>query len=71
MKFFSVHTCRSYWIADLKWTFDDLFVACIMKQGTVCILSRLGEPILLQTFGCSIEMGPKYYLPLHPLIRVQ
>ncbi|XP_074641416.1 uncharacterized protein LOC141899158 [Tubulanus polymorphus] len=61
---------RTYWIVDMKWLSDDLFVACMTKQGSVCILSKLGEPILVQTFGCSVELGPSYYIPLHPLIMV-
>lgn len=52
----------------MQWTCDNLFLACITKQGTVCLLTRLGEPVLIQTYGCSVEMGPKPYLPLHPLV---
>ena len=63
--------CRQYWVADMQWTCDSLFLACILKQGTVCLLTRLGEPLLIQTFGSSVEMGPKPYLPLHPLITVR
>ncbi|XP_064625487.1 uncharacterized protein LOC135486550 isoform X2 [Lineus longissimus] len=62
---------RSYWLADLKWTSDDLFVACISKNGSLCILTRLGEPVHIQTHGCSVELGPAPYLPLHPLITVR
>ncbi|XP_013396199.1 protein JBTS17 isoform X2 [Lingula anatina] len=61
---------RSYWISDLKWTSDDLFVVCMTKQGFLCVLSRLGEPVHLQTSGCSVEMGPAQFLPLHPLISI-
>ena len=62
---------RWYWVADMKWTSDDLFLVCVTKQGALAILSRLGEPLLVQTHGNSIEMGPKLFLPLHPLIVVQ
>lgn len=63
--------CRSYWVCEVQWTSDDLFVACMLEQGTLCIVTRLGEPLLLSTFGCSIQMGPKLFLPLHPLIMVK
>ena len=66
----SVH-CRSFWVADMCWTFDDLFLACMLRQGTLCMLTRLGEPAMIQTYGCSIELGPRPFLPLHPLIMVK
>lgn len=62
---------RYYWISDMQWTYNDLFVACVLKQGTMCVLTRLGEPALLQTIGCNLDMGPKPFLPLHPLITVR
>ena len=61
----------SYSVVDMQWTSDDLFLVCVTGQGSMCVLTRLGEPILMQTRGCSMEMGPKLYLPLHPLIMVR
>lgn len=55
-----------YWVADMSWTWDDLFLCCILESGAVCMLTRLGQPLLLCTEGNSLEMGPAYYLPLHP-----
>ncbi|XP_022102800.1 protein JBTS17-like [Acanthaster planci] len=59
---------RSYWLADLAWTPNDLFLACITKQGCLTILSRLGEAVLIQSSGCSIEHEPAFFLPFHPLV---
>ena len=63
--------CRGYWIADLQWSYDDLFVVCVTEQGGVCVLTRMGEPLLIRTVGHSMDMGPRLYLPVHPLIIVQ
>ena len=62
---------RQYWVGDLAWTCDSLFLACILKNGSVCVLSRLGEPIIIQTDGCSVCMGPSHFLALHPAIFVR
>ncbi|KAK7099790.1 ciliogenesis and planar polarity effector 1-like [Littorina saxatilis] len=62
---------KSYWVNDLAWVCDNLFVACILGNGSAALLSRLGEPMAVATHGCSVEMGPAYFLPLHPLITVQ
>ena len=62
---------RTYWASDIQWTWDDLLVICILQQGSVSIIPRLGEPLVLQTFGQSIEMGPRQFLPLLPRISVQ
>lgn len=51
----------------MAWTADDLFLVCIMKSGSVCIVSRLGEPLILNIHGQGLNLGPSYYLPLHPL----
>lgn len=55
----------------MAWTYDDLFLACILRSGSVCIMPRLGEPILLQTSGHSVDMGPAYFLSLHTVITVR
>jgi hypothetical protein len=61
---------RSYWITKLTWAHDDLYVVCINGQGLVGMLTRLGEPVLLYTQGLSPEMGPRFFLPLHPLMNL-
>ncbi|KAK3579099.1 hypothetical protein CHS0354_022119 [Potamilus streckersoni] len=61
---------RQVWVADLAWTSDSLFVACILKSGSVCIISRLGEPVVIKAEGCTVNMGPSYYLPLHPALMI-
>uniref|UniRef100_A0A5F9CHQ9 Ciliosis and planar polarity effector complex subunit 1 n=1 Tax=Oryctolagus cuniculus TaxID=9986 RepID=A0A5F9CHQ9_RABIT len=59
---------RSYWIGDISWTHDSLFLACILKRGSLVLLTCQGELLTLITFGCSIEFGPAEFIPLHPLI---
>ncbi|XP_059166975.1 ciliogenesis and planar polarity effector 1-like [Physella acuta] len=62
---------RQYWIADMSWTYDNVFLAVILRNGSAGVLSRLGEPLVLFSKGCSVEMGPAYYLPFTPLITIQ
>ncbi|XP_074058200.1 ciliogenesis and planar polarity effector 1 isoform X3 [Macrotis lagotis] len=59
---------RSYWVGDISWTHDSLFLACVLKRGSLVLLTCLGELLTLITFGCSIEFGPAEFIPLHPLI---
>ncbi|XP_076772232.1 ciliogenesis and planar polarity effector 1 isoform X1 [Arvicanthis niloticus] len=59
---------RSYWVGDISWTHDSLFLACVLKRGSLVLLTCLGELLTLVTFGCSIEFGPAEFIPLHPLI---
>ncbi|XP_057395747.1 ciliogenesis and planar polarity effector 1 isoform X9 [Balaenoptera acutorostrata] len=59
---------RSYWIGDISWTHDSLFLACVLKRGSLILLTCQGELLTLITFGCSIEFGPAEFIPLHPLI---
>ncbi|XP_077136521.1 ciliogenesis and planar polarity effector 1 [Ranitomeya variabilis] len=59
---------RSYWVADMSWTAGSLFLACILKRGTLLLLTRTGEILTLTTFGCSVEFGPAEFIPLHPFI---
>uniref|UniRef100_A0ABM0LY42 Uncharacterized protein C5orf42-like n=1 Tax=Saccoglossus kowalevskii TaxID=10224 RepID=A0ABM0LY42_SACKO len=59
---------RSFWVTDMKWTCDDLFIVCMTKRGSLAIMTRLGEPVRLESQGCSVELGPDMYLPFHPLI---
>ena len=55
----------------MEWTHDDLLLAVINDQGSVCLVPRLGEPVLIRIHGCGIDMGPGLFLPLHPLISVE
>uniref|UniRef100_A0A8C3VS06 Ciliosis and planar polarity effector complex subunit 1 n=1 Tax=Catagonus wagneri TaxID=51154 RepID=A0A8C3VS06_9CETA len=59
---------RSYWVGDISWTHDSLFLACVLKRGSLILLTCQGELLTLITFGCSIEFGPAEFIPLHPLI---
>ncbi|XP_009447542.1 ciliogenesis and planar polarity effector 1 isoform X12 [Pan troglodytes] len=59
---------RSYWVGDISWTHDSLFLACMLKRGSLVLLTCQGELLTLITFGCSIEFGPAEFIPLHPLI---
>ncbi|XP_018418827.1 PREDICTED: uncharacterized protein C5orf42-like, partial [Nanorana parkeri] len=59
---------RSYWVANMSWTSDSLFLACVLKRGSLLLLTRLGELLTLTTSGCSVEFGPAEFIPLHPLI---
>lgn len=59
---------RSYWIASMSWTPDSLFLACMLKRGSLILMTCLGELLTLVTFGCSVEFGPAEFVPLHPLV---
>lgn len=59
---------RSYWVGDISWTHDSLFLACMLKRGSLVLLTCQGELLTLITFGCSVEFGPAEFIPLHPLI---
>ncbi|KAF6123769.1 ciliogenesis and planar polarity effector 1 [Phyllostomus discolor] len=59
---------RSYWVGDVSWTPDSLLLACVLKRGSLLLLTCQGELLTLITSGCSIEFGPAEFIPLHPLI---
>ncbi|XP_038599583.1 LOW QUALITY PROTEIN: ciliogenesis and planar polarity effector 1 [Tachyglossus aculeatus] len=59
---------RSYWVGDISWTHDNLFLACMLKRGSLVLLTYLGEMLTLVTSGCCVEFGPAEFIPLHPLI---
>ncbi|XP_041110948.1 ciliogenesis and planar polarity effector 1 isoform X3 [Polyodon spathula] len=59
---------RSYWVGDMSWTPDSLYLACMLKRGSLVFVTRLGDLLTLTTFGCSMEFGPAEFIPLHPLI---
>ncbi|KAF7666285.1 hypothetical protein LDENG_00114050 [Lucifuga dentata] len=59
---------RSYWVGSVSWTPCGLFLACILKRGSLLLLARLGGLLLLTSSGCSVDFGPAHFLPLHPLV---
>ncbi|NXK10592.1 CPLN1 protein, partial [Herpetotheres cachinnans] len=59
---------RSYWVGDMSWTPDSLFLACMLKRGSLSLLTCTGELLTLITSGCSSEFGPAEFIPFHPLI---
>ncbi|XP_064358826.1 ciliogenesis and planar polarity effector 1-like isoform X2 [Dromaius novaehollandiae] len=59
---------RSYWVGDMSWTPDSLFLACMLKRGSLILLTSMGELLTLITSGCSVEFGPAEFIPFHPLI---
>ncbi|XP_067401645.1 ciliogenesis and planar polarity effector 1 [Emydura macquarii macquarii] len=59
---------RSYWVGDMSWTPDSLFLACMLKRGSLILLTCMGELLTMVTSGCSIEFGPAEFIPFHPLI---
>ena len=64
------HTGRTYWIADMAWSADGLLLICVTRRGCLMIMPQFGRPLKLVIHGCSLDMGPNYFLPLHPLITV-
>lgn len=65
-----VPSLRTYWIVDMSWTADGLFLAAMTKRGCLLVLPRFGPPLRLVSSGCSMDMGPLMHLPLHPLITI-
>ncbi|XP_067255037.1 ciliogenesis and planar polarity effector 1 isoform X2 [Chanodichthys erythropterus] len=59
---------RSYWVGSVSWTPEGLYLACVLKRGSLLMLARLGGLVSLSTTGCSIEFGAAHFLPLHPLV---
>ncbi|XP_054468861.1 ciliogenesis and planar polarity effector 1 [Anoplopoma fimbria] len=59
---------RSYWVGSVSWSPGGLFLACVLKRGSLLMLTRLGGLITLRTSGCSVDFGPAHFLPLHPLV---
>ncbi|KFR01584.1 Uncharacterized protein C5orf42, partial [Nipponia nippon] len=59
---------RSYWVGDMSWTPNSLFLACMLKRGSLILLTCMGELLTLITSGCSVEFGPAEFIPFHPLI---
>ncbi|KAI4892113.1 hypothetical protein NFI96_017897, partial [Prochilodus magdalenae] len=59
---------RSYWVGCVSWSSGGLYLACVLKRGSLLLLARLGGLVSLSTTGCDIEFGPAHFLPLHPLV---
>uniref|UniRef100_A0A9J7YV52 Ciliogenesis and planar polarity effector 1-like n=1 Tax=Cyprinus carpio carpio TaxID=630221 RepID=A0A9J7YV52_CYPCA len=59
---------RSYWAGSVSWTPEGLYLACVLKRGSLLLLARLGGLVSLSTTGCSVEFGAAHFLPLHPLV---
>ncbi|KAL0965668.1 hypothetical protein UPYG_G00284190 [Umbra pygmaea] len=59
---------RSYWVASVSWAAGGLYLACVLKRGSLVMLVRLGGLLSLSTSGCNVDFGPAHFLPLHPLV---
>ncbi|CAG5867458.1 unnamed protein product [Menidia menidia] len=59
---------RSYWVGSVSWSPGGIFLACVLKRGSLLMLARLGGLLTLATSGCNVEFGPAHFLPLHPLV---
>lgn len=55
----------------MNWMYNDLYLVGITKHGAIFVVSRLGNPILIQAVGNDINIGPAIYITLHPLIVVK
>lgn len=55
-------------MGSVSWSPDSLFLACVLKRGSLLMLARLGGLLTLTTTGCNIDFGPAHFLPLHPLV---
>ncbi|XP_029300430.1 LOW QUALITY PROTEIN: ciliogenesis and planar polarity effector 1 [Cottoperca gobio] len=59
---------RSYWVGSVSWSPGALFLACVLKRGSLLMLARLGGLLTLTSCGCNVDFGPAHFLPLHPLV---
>ncbi|KAF6733239.1 uncharacterized protein FQA47_000825 [Oryzias melastigma] len=59
---------RSYWVGSVSWSPGGLFLACMLKRGSLLMVVRLGGLLSLTSSGCSVDFGPAHFLPLHPLV---
>lgn len=63
-----IFSFRSYWVGSVSWSPGGLFLACVLKRGSLLMLARLGGLLTLTTSGCNVDFGPAHFLPLHPLV---
>ncbi|XP_072227956.1 ciliogenesis and planar polarity effector 1 [Leuresthes tenuis] len=59
---------RSYWVGSISWSPGGLFLACVLKRGSLLMLARLGGLLTLTSSGCNVDFDPSHFLPLHPLV---
>ncbi|KAK5852080.1 hypothetical protein PBY51_023582 [Eleginops maclovinus] len=59
---------RSYWVGSVSWSPGGLFLACVLKRGSLLMVARLGGLLTLASCGCNVDFGPAHFLPLHPLV---
>ncbi|KAM4527651.1 ciliogenesis and planar polarity effector 1 isoform 2-T2 [Odontesthes bonariensis] len=59
---------RSYWVGSVSWSPGGLFLACVLKRGSLLMLARLGGLLTLTSSGCNVDFDPAHFLPLHPLV---
>ncbi|CAK8685966.1 unnamed protein product [Clavelina lepadiformis] len=57
---------QSCWIADMSWTNDSLFLACITKYGSMFLLNKFGTSIKIATYAPDVETKESFMLQLHP-----
>jgi hypothetical protein len=62
---------RHYWMQDLNWMYNDLYLVGITKHGALFVITRLGNPILIHATGTEMSIGPALYITLHPLIVIK
>ncbi|XP_037609215.1 ciliogenesis and planar polarity effector 1 isoform X4 [Sebastes umbrosus] len=60
---------RSYWVGSVSWSPGGLFLACVLKRGSLLMLARLGGLLTLTSCGCNVDFEPAHFLPLHPLVH--
>lgn len=63
-----IFSFRSYWVGSVSWSPGGLFLACVLKRGSLLMVSRLGGLLTLTSCGCNVDFGPAHFLPLHPLV---
>ena len=48
---------RSYWVGSMSWSPGGLFLACVLKRGSLLMVSRLGGLLSLTSSGCNVDLG--------------
>ncbi|CAF0987159.1 unnamed protein product, partial [Didymodactylos carnosus] len=64
----TVQQDRSIMISDLVWSYDDQFVVGLTNRGTIFVVNRFGDQLILSTAGKCVQQGPLPYIIIHPLI---
>ncbi|XP_029921144.1 ciliogenesis and planar polarity effector 1 isoform X2 [Myripristis murdjan] len=59
---------RSYWVGSVSWSPGGLFLACVLKRGSLLMLARFGGLLCLSSTGCNVDFESAHFLPLHPLV---